>query len=207
LQPAEILLHLAHRYSQCSSYKDVGSVTTTCSGPGLSFIRRKWFTTAFVRPDRFRFEFRDVEGPGPQLRYVIWAESSRGHLFSEPPGRQEETESLGMAIAAATGISGGAAHTVTALLLPDVIDGWRLSELVNPRFDETAILVHGCRCIVGGGWAGPVRAYVDSTSFALRRLETVNTAASGSAITVADYEPTFDTPVAAQSLGAGYHAG
>jgi hypothetical protein len=84
-----------------------------------------------------------------------------------------------------------------------MIDGWRLSELVNPRFDDAAMPVHGCQCIVGEGWAGPVRAYIDSTSFALRRLDTVNTTASGSAITVTDYEPTFDAPVASSHLEPG----
>lgn len=200
LEPAEILQHLARRYRQCSSYEDAGSVATTYSGPGVRFVRLRRFTTAFVRPDRFRFEFQDVEGPGPQSRYVIWMASGRTHLWSEPPGRQQEEDSLGLAIAAATGVSGGAAHTVSALLLPEVIDGWRVSELLEPRFDPSAIPVPGCLCIMGEGWAGRVRAHIDSTSFALRRLETVNRAASGSATTVADYEPKFDAPVLPNAL-------
>jgi hypothetical protein len=204
LEPTQVLLHLARRYRECSSYEDVGRVTTTYSGPGVSFTRVKRFTTAFVRPDRFRFEFQDVEGPGPQLHYVIWTESGRTHLWSEPPRRQEEEEeSLGLAIAAATGVSAGTAHTVSALLLPEVIDGWRLSELADPEFDQSATPVPGGLCIIGEGWAGRVRAYIDSASFALRRLETLNTTASNSAITVTDYEPLFDAPVAPNALNSG----
>jgi hypothetical protein len=137
------------------------------------------------------------------LHYVIWTESGRTHLWSEPPRRQEEEESLGLAIAAATGVSAGAAHTVSALLLPEVIDGWRLSELAAPGFDQSATPVPGCLCIIGEGWAGRVRAYIDSTGFALRRLETVNTGASGSATAVTDYEPRFDAPVAPSALDSG----
>jgi hypothetical protein len=203
LDPAEMLRHFARRYRQCSSYEDAGTVATTYSDPGVRFIKRRRFATAFVRPDRFRFEFQDVEGPEPRLRYVIWTASGRTHLWSEPPRRQREEDSLGLAIAAATGVSGGAAHTVCALLFPDVIDGWRVSELLEPRFDPSALPVPGCLCIVGEGWAGRIRAHIDSTSFALRRLETVNRAASGSTTTVADYEPKFDAPVLPSALDPG----
>jgi hypothetical protein len=57
--PQEILDKMVAVYASCSSYVDKGQVKTTFfenSGPRTT---KRPFSTAFVRPSRFRFEFED----------------------------------------------------------------------------------------------------------------------------------------------------
>jgi hypothetical protein len=204
---SECLRQLDDRYRRCSTYQDAGRVVTVYTGDEIELTRVKRFTTAFVRPDRFRFELEIREGPGPHMRYIVWTAPDGAHLWVEPGPRHELEASLQVSVAAATGVSSGAAHTVPALLLPEVVGGWRLPQLRDPHLDDSAATVPGCRCIVGEGWHGLIRAWIDAEDFLLRRLETTHRARSGSAVTVTDYEPVLDQPVAPERLEPGIAQG
>src|ERR1044071_9484572 len=58
-------------YAECSSYHDTGKVTTVFFENDRQRTVEKPFQTAFVRPDRFRFEYRDESLPAG-TRYIIW---------------------------------------------------------------------------------------------------------------------------------------
>jgi hypothetical protein len=131
MAPEQILAAMAEVYATCASYRDAGRVVTrfvTTDRPRTSI---KPFTTAFVRPDRFRFEYRDRfgDGEGEWDRYIVWAGGGVVRSWWSIQPDAEEPESLALALAAATGVSGGSAHTVPALLLPDVVGGRRLTAL------------------------------------------------------------------------------
>ena len=90
------------------------------------------FLTAFQRPDRFRYEFRgQTGGGGPFHRYIVWREGTAVRTRWELLGRDERPESLVLALAGATGVSGGSAHTVPSLLLPDEFEGDALRRFVD----------------------------------------------------------------------------
>src|SRR5436309_3249582 len=59
LSAAEILQRMAQTYAACNSYQDSGSVVTVFRSRGGERTTTRPITTAFVRPDRFRFEFQD----------------------------------------------------------------------------------------------------------------------------------------------------
>jgi hypothetical protein len=134
MSPEQLLEAMAEVYATCSTYRDAGRVTTRfhspdCHQPGESV---RPFTTAFCRPNRFRFEYRDrFDVEDEWHRYVVWSDGPAVKTWwgLYPEGRQPE--SLGLALAGATGVSGGSAHTVPALLLPDRIGGHRLTELTE----------------------------------------------------------------------------
>src|SRR5947207_8977125 len=75
LTPAEIMARVSSVYASCRTYSDEGETSTTVAEKGAKpeayrpFVER--FSTAFVRPDAFRFAFH--AGP-PQLerRYIAW---------------------------------------------------------------------------------------------------------------------------------------
>lgn len=63
LTPKQILARMAKAYSECKSYSDTGLVKTVyISDNGRKRIVEKPFTTAFIRPDRFRFEYKEQKG-------------------------------------------------------------------------------------------------------------------------------------------------
>lgn len=109
-------------YAGCSTYRDTGESTTVfINGVRPTERRTKAleFRTEFVRPDRFYFEFTKREvGPRSEWnRYVVWANHEVIRSWWSMGNRTEEFESLSMAIAGPTGISGGTAHSIPSLLL------------------------------------------------------------------------------------------
>jgi outer membrane lipoprotein-sorting protein len=69
--PQQILDKMVSLYASCSSYADNGEVKLVFVGGGRTRIVRKPFSTAFVRPSRFRFEFEVISDSGTQ-DYVVW---------------------------------------------------------------------------------------------------------------------------------------
>ena len=57
LTPDDILERMATTYATCRSYHDQGVVKTVFIKDRERRLVRKPFRTAFVRPDRFRFEY------------------------------------------------------------------------------------------------------------------------------------------------------
>ncbi len=133
MNPEQVLAALAEMYASCVTYRDRGKVTTTWFRKGEpNRTTAKPFETAFIRPDRFRFEFRDrfVE-EDPWHRYLVWANGKDVRTWWELEPAAEVRESLSLALAGATGISGGAAHTIPNLMMPEEIGGRTLTDLVE----------------------------------------------------------------------------
>jgi hypothetical protein len=130
----EILTTAEAVYACCRTYADSGSVRTLflrLNGK-INYVSTTPFETAFVRPDRFRFAFSTHHPHHVEYsRYVIAAHGPFVQSWWDIQPGVERPESLRMALAATTGISGGSAHTISALLMPDVAPGRRLTERVT----------------------------------------------------------------------------
>ena len=147
----QILNEMAARYAGCSSYRDIGEVLTVFTELGPDEHRRRSarpFKTLFIRPDRFRFEFRErTIGPEEEWdRTVIVAHGDvvQTH-WANGPDRPER--SLGRSLAGATGISGGSAHTVPCMLLREEVRGFHLTQLHDVTLDGQEVL-DGVECYV-----------------------------------------------------------
>lgn len=138
LSPQEILDKMVSVYASCSSYADQGQVKTTfyeASGPRTT---NRPFSTAFVRPSRFRFEFEDRRSDDRGSHYTVWRDDSaiKSRWTIKPETRTFET--LSQALAGATGVSGGSAITVPSMLMGDLRDTHRIQTLtqLNLRGEE-----------------------------------------------------------------------
>ena len=121
--PAEILARFRNAYATCRSYQDTGVVTTVFLHDEPIPRRRttkRPFSTAFVRPDRFRFEWAEA-AVGPESEWkrmlILWNGDGLRSSWTIEPGIRDH-ESLHSAIGGATGVSGGSAYTVPTLLIP-----------------------------------------------------------------------------------------
>ena len=96
----------------------------------------------------------------------FWSRSYDGSSELEYP------ESLLLAVAGATGISSGTAHTIGALLFKEV-GGFRLTDMCRIRFRATREF-QGVRCVVVSGshpgGRGRVTAWFGAEDLLLRRL-------------------------------------
>src|SRR4051794_3728545 len=80
---AEILSKVSSVYASCSSYSDEGKTSSVFGRQDVfrtpPFDER--FTTAFVRPDAFRFEF-DKGATQAHFRFIVWKAGDLERAYS-----------------------------------------------------------------------------------------------------------------------------
>ena len=151
---AEALLRaVGERYANLASYRDQGRVRR--QNEAVAAVK---FRTRFSRAAGLRFEYTRAGR----------TESITG-LTSDPDGLME-------ALAGPTGDSLGAAHTIPALLLPEVSRGsWsllQLSAVLLIRAPSSPEASRHWAWLAGKGWAGQVvRVALDPETLLIWRLE------------------------------------
>jgi hypothetical protein len=136
------------------------------------------FETRYLEPGLFRFAFERPH-PHPRLKHrvsrsVVGHDGDSAYLHTQHvglPATLSRPGSLDLAVAMATGISSGTAHTIGALLFAE-IGGWGLLDLRRLRFRRHRI-VAGVRCICISGIhprGGRVSAWFGAEDMLLRRL-------------------------------------
>lgn len=116
---AELLDRVAAAYAACTTYRDEGVVATTFYSPARRTERRP-FSTRFVRGAGFRFEFRSRRGEDDWDQYVIWQQGETAQSWWSVRPDREGAKPIPLALAAATGVSGGSASRIPRLLMPDL---------------------------------------------------------------------------------------
>lgn len=109
----DIIRSMGEVYATCRSYTDSGCVQTAFldTGSDEDFQQIRPFRTAFVRPDRFRFQYSERERHCPEaVRFIVALNGPRHDEWWDHT-ELEPNESLSMAIAGATRVSGGSALT------------------------------------------------------------------------------------------------
>jgi hypothetical protein len=171
LSAVEILDLAARAYTDCNTYRDSGSVTMSPALAGGVMVKNR-FRTAFVRPDRFRFEFSNENTDNFEpLRAVVWRQGSDVRFWWSLRG-EERMSSLNDALASGTGISLGAAHWVPSLLLPSEVTGRRLLDLKDAqRLPSEPCGTAVCLRLEGRLADRKVSLWLDSASFLLIRAD------------------------------------
>ena len=176
---ATILRQSAAAYAALHSYSDVGVVEKDLGDVG--------FDTAFVRPDRFRFAWKSGH-PFILLRFetitaIVRADGPRvttWRLVRHEAPEIRSDRSLSSAVAGATGVSAGSAHTIATLLMPRLWDdsdfGGSVLDLSSPRLlaDETVDHVP-CHHLGGLSRRGdPIELWLGVEDHLLRRFDTTH---------------------------------
>ena len=129
-EATRILNNMFRVYSRLASYQDEGILVTTNDEPTGGTIEKMPFKTFFKRPNLFRFEWTDFVITKLGTKRLVWSNGKEAFTYWEPD-RYEKEESLGLAVAGASGASSGTAHTVSELLLPNEIGDSGLKRLVR----------------------------------------------------------------------------
>lgn len=170
LTPEAILKRMARAYAQCTSYQDTGVVETTYHEATSGRIEKMPFKTYFKRPNLLRFEWTDYNPWKEGRTSVVWSNGKEVFIYWEPD-RYEREETLGGGIAGATGVSGGAAHTVPRMLLEE-ISGFTLTELTNLSLaPDEEFEGESCYHIKGKHPLGdPYEVWIGKRDFLLRKV-------------------------------------
>lgn len=127
-----VIQNMVLKYGNCQTYQDSGRVE---GGQGITT-----FKTYFVRPNKFRFDWI-YEDLGSK-RNSIWSDGLKVFSRHSFNNELEEESNLNVAIAGATGVSQGTAHTVSTLLMPDLevsLNSRTLLKLCPYEFRESEI--------------------------------------------------------------------
>jgi hypothetical protein len=172
LSAKQILDRMGTTYARCRTYRDAGVVTNVHTEITGKRTVEKPFTTAYVRPDRFRFEYTEQKSDGRVYRYLVWRKGKDVRSWWDVTPGVTKLESLGMALSAATGVSGGSAHTIPALLFADEVGGRRLTDVAEARRVEDAALgTVECVRIQGRYADRPVTLWLEKATFLIRKIE------------------------------------
>jgi hypothetical protein len=174
LTAVQILDRVSKAYAHCRTYRDSGFVQIVFIRPDRKWSEKKVFSTAFDRPDRFRFEYKEKQGED-ELRYLVWRHGKDVRTWWDVKPGVERPPSLGLALAGATGVSGGSAHTVPALLLPDEVGGWQLTSMTDVRRIEDAKLGEvDCFRVRGAYVEAQATVWIEKKTFLVRRIDSGN---------------------------------
>jgi tetratricopeptide (TPR) repeat protein len=214
LTPEKIIAKMAETYAGCKSYRDAGNVKTVYISDKRTNISERPFSTAFVRPDQFRFEYKEKvdsyvkENPC----YIVWRKGSEILTwFNVYPNTVEKAKSFSSAISGATGVSGGSAHTVPVLLMPE-LGGSKLSDIKEAKLLEDSKLDDADCFRIQGKFISlnksgkttkkPTVIWIDKKTFLLRRIEneTVFIYAKFTSKTTTTYYPAVNCAVSPKLL-------
>jgi len=172
INPNAILDKMHKVYADANSYQDTGVVETIMDFVNRKQTMTKTFSIAFKRPNNIKIEWIDTMFGGQKNRSVLWSDGKQTQIFWEQLNQVQKSESLMMGIAAATGVSGGAAHTVPSMLLED-LKMPALSVLTNVKLLREEVF-EGVPCfvLVGKHPAGvDYTLWIGKGDYLLRKLE------------------------------------
>jgi hypothetical protein len=197
----EVLVRAVKKYATVTTYRDVGVVRIVYIESGGRRTEERPFKTAFVRPDKFRFEYTETHPFGRVTRYVVWQRGPDVRKWWDVEPKVATLPSLDTGLAGATGVSGGSAHTVPRLLLPGSVTGRSLGDMTEvKRLSDAECGGDTCARVVGI-YAGSKRTlWISLRSFLLRRDEWENTFPDFRTESTITYEPVADEPIPAESL-------
>ncbi|TWU48687.1 hypothetical protein Poly51_45880 [Rubripirellula tenax] len=185
---------MAKAYSDCQSYSDSGTVTTVFHSDKEDRTVVKHFSTAMIRPSKFRFEFNEQDDP--DSRYIIWQDGGDVLTWWDLKKRSEREDSLGMAIAGATGVSSGSAHTVPAMLMPAEIGGRLITALKSAQLGASESLgEHACLTIKASYGGDPITIWIDEQSHLIRRIDTTSVFDDFTTSETTIYDPVVDDEI------------
>jgi outer membrane lipoprotein-sorting protein len=179
LNAQQILAKVARTYADCKTYQDKGNLETRFIRNDDQFmVTQKPFSTAFVRPGRFRFEYSKLTRENQLSRYIVCRSPDGIQTWWDVTPGVQKHEDLRLAIAGATGVSGGSAAAISSLLLPDELGGTRFTELPNAkRIEDAKLGDHPCFRITaalppfGETKGRDYTLWIDQKSFLVRRID------------------------------------
>ncbi len=200
LSAPDVLARVVAAYRTCATYQDTGVVRTVYFEQTGQRTQDRPFKTAFVRPDSFRFEFSDTFY-GNTTRFIVFQNGAdvRRWWGIEPGIRS--LKSLNMGLAEATGVSGGSAHVVPSLLLPEVVSGRSLKDMTDVKRLDDAPCGSAVCARLEGLWGGQKRTlWIDLSSFLLRRIDSSTVFPTFHTEQTTFYEPTLNQAISPDSL-------
>jgi len=200
LAATDIIKRMKSAYADSRSYFDTGMVKEVFIDASGERIVEKPFTTAFVRPDRFRYEFRETPKFQSERRFVIHKNGKELRVHWDVK-HDLELNDLDRAIAAATGVSSESAITVPGMLLPKEIT-WRraIRFRIPTRIDDEIFGNIDCYRILDRVGGGLVTFWIGKQDLLLRKTYLEKSFDDFRVQRTTTYKPEMNTAIDAKLL-------
>ncbi len=168
----QILERMLSTYAACKTYQDMGEVRAVFLDEKGKRTTLLPFSTAFVRPAAFRFEFRSRRGEEEWDQYIIWRQNDEvKSWWSIRPGVITD-RSFSMSVSGATGVSNKASLTVPSMLMPEELRANPFKALTALKLlGEEKIGEQNVYKLEGLDFRGnPITFWVDQQRFVLLRV-------------------------------------
>lgn len=203
----ELIAMVVDVYRTAKSYRDTGTIIAY-DAYGESERDHVTFKTAFVRPDRFRFEWREPWPIDGSVRRVVWSDGREARTWWQVPLGDDLDEiepSLDLAIAGATGVSRGTAHTIPSLLLAPHVEGRSLKDMIRPRIERDTTLGERRVWVVAGLYGSCLlRVFVDQQTLLVLRVDESQSEDHGLLDSTTTYQPELDPKITESELTRGW---
>lgn len=193
----DILARMAMAYADCESYRDSGEVHSVIDMGTAKIEAKQRFSTAFRRPDSFKFEFREKPWyGGDEKHYVVWGNGQGFKTWWTVTPQVKQYDTIGVAIAGPTGVSHGSAYRVPMLLLGTGRSPESLLGVGNPILLEDEE-IEGIDCYVIEGKRDSedvTKLWIEKGSLGLRKVvEKKSFSEEGfTSVTTTTYSPRFE---------------
>ena len=215
LAPETIMLKMARAYRTCRSYRDSGEVRTTLLIKDGRAGNDRPFRTAFVRPDRLRFQFTETGLGERSTTYIVWTEGTEVRSWWDGQPGVRNAGSLQAALGVAAAPSGGSSTRVPGLLLPRSV-GEGPIVIAAERLQDSSDRGVSCYRIRGKGQKTPytltqgtqtltvqdesITLWIDRTTLLLRKVEDRKTFETYDSESITTYSPEVDVEIPPEQL-------
>jgi len=191
-----ILQKVAGVYAGCRSYSDEGSISSNGH-----LARQTRFRTAFVSPERFRFEV-SVGGDFPA--WIVWknGEDIRTMgIFGLPDNKRDDLDATLLRLAT---FSTGASLTIPGLLMPKSLRTSDLLSLITSPTIAGEEKVDGQPAyrIEGVLWDQPIKIWIDRSRYLILKVYRKVSFGNNQSETTVQYKPKLNAEVPPELLVA-----
>ena len=167
----ELLKKVAQKYQTMKTYRADGTIRMDADSAGRKLQIETSFTMLLKKPNLYLISWKQT-GIVPQSG-TVWSDGTQPYLYMAATNAYGKMESDEMALAGATGISGGAAFTIPSMFLPVFTKPAELSRLKDPQIKESEA-VEGDDCYVIAG-SSPLSAketfWISKESHLIRKYQ------------------------------------
>ena len=142
-----VLQKSADKYKALESYSDEGTIVSAMDSGAMKINIETKFSIKLKKPNLYLISWNQKACQGEQAG-TVWNNGSQPYLYMGIAKSYSKMQNDEMAIAAATGISGGAAHTIPSLFLETFRNGSDyFSQLSNTKLEKSE-KINGEDCYV-----------------------------------------------------------
>lgn len=129
ITPGELLAEVAKKYREMDTYESEGTITSDIDTGNMKMTMETTFTVRLKKPNLFLITWtQKMPMGGMEMPGAVWHDGTQNGFYMGAMNTWSVMKDESMALAAATGVSGGAANTIPKLFMTG------LEEMMDPFF-------------------------------------------------------------------------